>query len=279
MKDRKGFTLIELLVVIAIIALLLSIVVPSLKKAKDMAQGTICRSNVRQWGLVWKMYTDQYDARFPYWRVVGGGGYHRGSWIQAIRSYMPEDRKKMLLCPTASLENPEFIQADGSYHFDAHGGVRYAYAMGAPSVAEQAAGITEAELCSYGMNNWCSNSGNESGAVQQRQASDYWQTVTGVPSPSQVPMMLDAMWRGGGPWDDRGVRISAPPQEGAWSGFDAEISHFAIPRHRGRVNILYVDLSVDDAPLKELWALKWHKSYHTGTVPANAWPEWMNSLR
>ena len=279
MNRRKGFTLIELLVVIAIIALLMSIVVPSLKNAKLIAQQTICKSNLRQWGIVWKMYTDNYDGRFPYWRVVGGSDYHRGSWIQSIRSYMPHDREKMLLCPTASLKNPDFIQADSTYHPEANGGVRYAYAMGRPSPAEQAAGIREAELCSYGMSNWCTNSGTDTGSVQQRPATELWQRMTNVESSSQAPMMLDAMWRGGGPWNDNGIRISAPYQEGEWRGVDAEMSHFALPRHRGRVNAIFVDLHVDDVALKELWALKWHRSYNTGTLPLNAWPEWMNKYR
>jgi prepilin-type N-terminal cleavage/methylation domain-containing protein len=48
MRNSKGFTLIELLVVIAIIALLMSVVVPSLKKAKDAARMIICANNQKQ---------------------------------------------------------------------------------------------------------------------------------------------------------------------------------------------------------------------------------------
>ncbi len=65
MKDRKGFTLIELLVVIAIIALLLSIVTPALRKAKEAAWNVICRNNLRQYGLAGQMYTQENDALFP----------------------------------------------------------------------------------------------------------------------------------------------------------------------------------------------------------------------
>ena len=46
MKTKKGFTLIELLVVIAIIALLLSIILPSLKMAKQSGMTVICKSNL-----------------------------------------------------------------------------------------------------------------------------------------------------------------------------------------------------------------------------------------
>jgi prepilin-type N-terminal cleavage/methylation domain-containing protein len=62
-KRKKGFTLIELLVVIAIIALLLSIVMPALNRAKVYAQRVLCGNNLRQQTLGIMLYADQTIRR------------------------------------------------------------------------------------------------------------------------------------------------------------------------------------------------------------------------
>ena len=51
MANRKGFTLIELLVVIAIIAVLMSILMPALNRAKQSVKNVICMSNLHEWAL------------------------------------------------------------------------------------------------------------------------------------------------------------------------------------------------------------------------------------
>ena len=79
---KKAFTLIELLVVIAIIALLLSIITPALKKAKDYAKTTICKTNFRTLSMAWFMYSGDNGGELC--RTEGGYGgitdNQAGSW-------------------------------------------------------------------------------------------------------------------------------------------------------------------------------------------------------
>ena len=65
MRRTKAFTLIELLVVVAIIALLISILLPSLQRARELSKRTVCAANVRGIGQACKIYANDYEESWP----------------------------------------------------------------------------------------------------------------------------------------------------------------------------------------------------------------------
>ena len=65
LRNRNAFTLVELLIVIGIIALLISILLPALSKARESANAVVCMSNMRQFGLGMQMYADQNKGALP----------------------------------------------------------------------------------------------------------------------------------------------------------------------------------------------------------------------
>jgi len=63
MHKQKGFTLIELLVVIAIIALLMTILLPAMKSAREQGKRAVCLNNLKQLTLGWMMYADENNEK------------------------------------------------------------------------------------------------------------------------------------------------------------------------------------------------------------------------
>jgi prepilin-type N-terminal cleavage/methylation domain-containing protein/prepilin-type processing-associated H-X9-DG protein len=92
---KKGFTLVELLVVISIIALLMSVLMPALSRARKQAQAVQCSAGLKQLGLAWHIYADNWDGYFPVgltWDATEP--YAWLAWWKkksGIASYMPSE--------------------------------------------------------------------------------------------------------------------------------------------------------------------------------------------
>jgi prepilin-type N-terminal cleavage/methylation domain-containing protein/prepilin-type processing-associated H-X9-DG protein len=97
-----GFTLIELLVVIAIIALLASLLLPTLTASQQRARSIGCTSNLHQLGIALRLYLDD-DKVFPL--ATSGDGL--GNWQRALR---PAAGEKTLYCPQRKKASDEFLQ-------------------------------------------------------------------------------------------------------------------------------------------------------------------------
>ncbi len=94
--ERRAFTLIELLVVIAIIAILMSILMPALNRAREQGRRAACLSNVKQLVLAWTMYADENDDKIVN-GATGFSGVDNGGWathtneLAWIDGYNPDD--------------------------------------------------------------------------------------------------------------------------------------------------------------------------------------------
>jgi len=132
-RKRTGFTLVELLVVIGIIALLISILLPTLQRAREAGNKISCASNMRQLGMAIEMYTAEYKNTYPPawfeddWKTVGttppyyGLAGHNVTWATLVRKYIiggnaakSDDPRKgsdygVFKCPSDVLERASWL--------------------------------------------------------------------------------------------------------------------------------------------------------------------------
>ncbi len=100
---KRGFTLIELLVVIAIIAILAAILLPALARAREAARRASCASNLKQWGIIFKMYSGEskggdYPPASDY--QIYGGLFHGVAGFSVYPDYWND--ANIMICPSDS---------------------------------------------------------------------------------------------------------------------------------------------------------------------------------
>jgi prepilin-type N-terminal cleavage/methylation domain-containing protein/prepilin-type processing-associated H-X9-DG protein len=106
-RQKKEFTLIELLVVIAIIAILASLLLPTLGKAKDTVKAIVCTNNLKQQYLSTHLYLTDYNGYYPNFEEVGGWGncYLQSFWPYRLLLMHKTLKLDTLICNVAPTGN------------------------------------------------------------------------------------------------------------------------------------------------------------------------------
>jgi prepilin-type N-terminal cleavage/methylation domain-containing protein len=266
-RRTGGFTLIELLVVIAIIALLMSILMPALQRVKHQARTVACLGKLRQWGLWFYMYAEDYNGRF-----MQGFRVDNQRAVQALGDYHKCD-EKVLTCPNATKPwTDEFEHVTGLEGTFLGSTSAWGYVT--------LSALPKPIKGSYGINAYI-NDPPPGYEPHDRPAADFWRGPN-VAGSGFVPLWMDALRYNGVP-----LQTDVPPPfDGAQWNDDAQMGRYCMNRHDGFAGCLFLDYSARKVGLKELWTLKWHKSYDQAGpytkavgVQSTDWPEWMRKFK
>jgi prepilin-type N-terminal cleavage/methylation domain-containing protein/prepilin-type processing-associated H-X9-DG protein len=235
--NKRGFTLIELLVVIAIIALLISIIIPALKKSKDAAKRLICINHLRNIGIGNVLYSDEHDGWYIpiLYRFVPSGPYYEWPLNQTFRdllgyvaaesTYDEYGNKqwhapKKFLCPSDKVANDK-MEDDNWTNWISYGG-----------------NITDwyqswDDILYAGNRN--TRVSNPSGELSFSESNDWWMWWSG------------ADYRAG--WDELGHDTITPYQLEGCSGP-------TLYRHSEGVNLLFYDGHVGWRPKEKVFVIE-----------------------
>ncbi|MHC4620213.1 MAG: hypothetical protein ACYTEQ_20900 [Planctomycetota bacterium] len=275
MKSRATFAKRDVLVVSGCLVFVLASLGAVGGGGRRRAKEAVCVSNLRRWGVIWKAFVDDEVRDRVSGSLISSAGFFMDRadavwWLKTmIENYPASQERKLWVCPEATKVGsyPYYQRPEGALNPHAAwddeidwvtiGGVTYEnyYVKG-----------------SYVINLWVSNYDD----------GHYWRTPY-VRGAEDAPLVLDGQWKDMEPFP---TDAPLPYEQSWWSLNTHEMQRACISRHNGAVNALFLDFSVRKVGLKELWTLKWNRTFDTegpwtpaGGMQPEDWPEWMQNFR
>lgn len=233
MKSRANFTKEDLVVVLGCFVFLLANLGAVGSTGRRRAKEAVCLCNLKQWGVIWKSYTDDHGGFFA--KRGGDEGDTMHNWQVAAEPYYKN--RRLLLCPEAV---KPYIEG------------------GKPPFCSWT-DITGEYHSSYCVNLWVANEGEDNSHFSNR----CWRTPY-TKSAAYAPLLLDGNWK-----DCEAYHSDAPPNYGDywWEANQNEMKRVCVNRHNAGVNGIFLDLSARKIGLKELWEIWWHKDWNPNNDP------------
>jgi prepilin-type N-terminal cleavage/methylation domain-containing protein len=272
-RKQNAFTLIELLVVISIIALLISILMPALAKAKKQARFVICQGNLRQLQLGMIYYKDEYEDRLLPYRILldrATDTWKQICWIQWI-DLQVDNVDEVRICPETPSSNEWHARAS----IMAVGDAKLVWVAGflPQDLTETDPFERDYQHGSYAMSSWWHIDDPRETPNMPAEDNHWFHKYGAIKRPGETPCFSDANWLDHWPYDDAGFPNpdNIDLQYGdPWN--EQSFGRLLIDRHNCRINHSFADGHVEPSTLPDLWTLKWYNGY----IPRYNAPDYEN---
>lgn len=244
---KRAFTLIELLL-------------PVLRRVRNHGRAAVCLSNLHQFGVVFRLYTDDNDGQW----FMAQEDLGIVQWAGATH-HLWGSGAEVASCPMATVFEGYPTSAFSAICDDRG------------LMAQTPSGTLVYGPLSYGFNNWVYKPSAR--GAQASLAPQSW-GVADVKGAWNIPVLFDCCYHESYP-----NHMTGPPDY-EFGTFYQVTYPMCINRHAYGIHVLFMDGSVRKVGLKALWTFKWHRAFDTsgpwtkaGGMQPEDWPRWMRKFK